>query len=226
MLPCAPGPDALHRRRRGEPVRAPGSGPHARAPVVRLRARPAAEGARLAVRDRPAEAGEDTARDRQSSQAQGPLPGHAARPPRRRRTSATSSTSGCSRRSKTARRTSASCSTSTAPTSPLRVRRRRDHRGGLRRGLPDAARAHRPAPRITSSLRTRSHPRAGRRPRHPRAPPAPRRAVPRAEARRRARSGRLVTLDAIFEVLHSRSSRRADDHRPRSFELCRSGRRR
>ena len=66
----------------------------------------------------------------------------------------------------------------------LRLRLRGDHRGGLRRGLPDAARARRPAHADHVEPAHPLEPRAGRRPRHPRPAPAPRRAVPRAEARR------------------------------------------
>ena len=85
-----------------------------------------------------------------------------------------------------------------------------DHRGRVRRGLPDAAGAHRSAPADHQRAAHALGPGAGRRPGDPRPAAAARRAVPRPEARRHARSARS-----------SRSTRSTRCSTPRSTPTCR-----
>ena len=160
-----------------------------------------AQGQGVAARARPAEARRG-GRRLVPRLGEGPLPAEAARPPRadehpRRRPQAAAAEEARGRGA-------APRAVRAAPARPqaLRLRLRGDHAGRVRRGLPDAARAHRPAPADHHRAAHALDPRPGRRPGHPRPAPAPRRAVPRPEARRQP-VGALVTLDQIYEVQHT-----------------------
>ena len=167
----------------------------------------------LARRPRPAEARRGGGR-LVPRLGEGPIPAEAPRAPRRRRTSATSSTGGCSRSGPTRRASSGRCSRSTGADLKLFAY------GCDQLTADEFVEVYPMLPghvdllmQITTAPPHALGPGAGRRPGHPRAAPAPRRAVPRAEARRHGGRRARDPRPGLRGAAHRARLRRAGEHR-------------
>ncbi len=224
---------ALPRRRRGLAVRPLEPGPRGPAAGVRDGPRLRASRQGLAPRARSAEARRGGRRLRSSSG-----PRTASRPSLRVHLAATNIRDVVHRRLLQKRpevEAAAPRALREAPGRPqaLRVRLRLGHPRRVRRGLPDAPGARRPAPADHDRTADPLGPGPGRRPGDPRPAPAPRRALPRPEARRHGGGLARDPRPGLRGAAHRARLRRAVDHgadpqpvRRTTRPSCWSGRRR